>query len=152
MKILISRCLLGIACRYDGKGAADTAVCRFMEEIGQDSFVSVCPETAAGLAIPRSPAELCDGRVIDKNGRDMTSDFELGARLALECAEKNSCNCALLKSRSPSCGNGTVYDGTFSGTLIRADGITASLLKAHGIAVFSELQLDGLRKYLNAGH
>ncbi|EFF89355.1 LOW QUALITY PROTEIN: conserved hypothetical protein, partial [Streptomyces sp. e14] len=104
-----------------------------------------CPEVAGGLPTPRRPAELVGGdgqdvldgtaRVVDDTGRDVTAEFLAGARRALEAARRTGCTEALLMPRSPSCGRGEVYDGSFTGALTRGDGVTAALLERHGITV-----------------
>ncbi|MFF3731807.1 DUF523 domain-containing protein [Streptomyces sp. NPDC002476] len=140
--VLVSACLRGVPCRFDGRGKASDAV---TEAIGDRRPVSFCPEVAAGLSTPRRPAEIVGGdghdvlegraRVVDDTGHDVTREFVDGAERALEVARGAGCDEALLMSRSPSCGRGTVYDGTFTGRLREGDGVTAALLERHGITV-----------------
>jgi len=141
MKILVSACLLGACCRYDGQGA----VCRPVLELGQKHcLVPVCPEQLGGLPTPRDPAELRGGRVVTRGGADVTEAFLRGARQTLELARTLGCTAAVLKERSPSCGSGQVYDGSFSGKLTAGSGLTAGLLEQNGIPVLGESALDRL--------
>ena len=137
MNILISSCLLGQYCRYDGKTKTYDVIRTLL---GRDDlhFIPICPEQAGGLATPRPPAERCGDRVVTKNGLDVTAAYERGAAAALYLARLFHCTKAILKAKSPSCGCGLIYDGTFSRTLTEGDGVTAALLKAEGIEVFSE--------------
>lgn len=141
MKILVSACLLGACCRYDGQGA----VCRPVLELGQKHcLVPVCPEQLGGLPTPRDPAELRGGRVVTRGGADVTEAFLRGARQTLELARTLGCTAAVLKERSPSCGSGEIYDGTFTRTLTPGDGVAAALLRARGIRVLGETEIPGL--------
>lgn len=140
-KILVSACLLGQKVRYDGRdqGLLGTPLDRWVEE---GRVVPFCPEVAGGLPVPRPPAEIVGLRVQTEGGVDVTAAFESGARQALEVARRHSVRLAILKERSPSCGSGEIYDGTFSGTRKAGEGITTALLRSHGIEVYSEGQLD----------
>lgn len=143
MKILISACLLGVRCRYDGAGKAYPGI----EQLAQrHTLVPVCPEQLGGLPTPRPPAERQGERVTAKTGVDVTEQYRKGAEEALRLCRLFGCEAAVLKERSPSCGRGAVYDGTFSGTLTAGDGVTAELLTAHGVAVFGESQMEALLK------
>jgi uncharacterized protein YbbK (DUF523 family) len=137
----VSACLLGQPVRYDGqaKTRSSAILDRWRAE---GRLVSFCPELAGGLGVPRPPAELVDGRVLTAAGDDVTSAFVRGARLALEAAVASGVRVAILKEGSPSCGSHRIYDGTFSGTSVEGQGLTASLLVAHGIEVFSEDELE----------
>ncbi|MBQ9165843.1 MAG: DUF523 domain-containing protein [Oscillospiraceae bacterium] len=139
MKILISACLLGIACRYDGKSKEYNGIRMLME---RHQLIPVCPECYGGLPTPRPPAERQGDRVCTQAGMDVTAQYEKGAREALKLAEQFGCTWAILKEKSPSCGSGEIYDGTFSRSIIPGDGITAALLKENGIRVVGERQLD----------
>ena len=142
-KLLISACLLGAACRYDGKSVplpAET-ITALNEKY---ALVPVCPEQLGGLPTPRDPSERCGGAVVSRSGGDVTAQYARGAQQALYLAETLGCRAALLKERSPSCGNGEIYDGTFSHTLVPGDGVTAQLLKAHGVTVYGESGLEKL--------
>ncbi|MFF4607835.1 DUF523 domain-containing protein [Streptomyces sp. NPDC001339] len=140
--ILVSACLRGVPCRFDGRHKASSEIA---EAVAGREVVSFCPEVAGGLATPRRPAELVGGdghdvldgtaRVVEDTGRDVTAEFVDGARRALAAARHGGCTEALLMPRSPSCGRGVVYDGSFAGELVSGDGVTAALLERNGIAV-----------------
>ncbi|HEY9329995.1 MAG TPA: DUF523 domain-containing protein [Streptomyces sp.] len=140
--VLVSACLRGVPCRFDGRGRASAEM---TAALGGRTPVAFCPEVAAGLPTPRRPAEIVGGdghdvldgraRVVDDTGHDVTDAFVEGARRALGAAREAGCTEALLMARSPSCGRGTVYDGTFAGGLREGDGVTSALLERHGIAV-----------------
>jgi uncharacterized protein YbbK (DUF523 family) len=141
VRILVSACLVGEAVRYDG--AAAPCLSPLMEEWCREGrLVLFCPETAAGLAVPRVPCELSGDRVLTRDGHDATAIFLEGARLALAAARRHGARIAILKERSPSCGSTTVYDGTFSGTLRAGEGVATALLRRHGIEIFSERQVE----------
>lgn len=144
MNILVSACLLGVHCRYSGKGELHPTVAKLLYT---HHLIPVCPEILGGLPTPRTPAERCGARVMTRDGADVTEPYARGARETLALARLFDCRYAILKARSPSCGRGAIYDGTFSGTLTEGDGVTAQLLSAHGIRVFTEEQLaDFLRE------
>jgi uncharacterized protein YbbK (DUF523 family) len=137
MKIC-SACLLGIKCRYDGKENKNgKAISLSREEI----LLPVCPEQLGGLSTPREPAEQKGKKVFMKSGRDVSENFEKGAKQILKIAKLYGIKEAILKQRSPSCGCGQIYDGTFSGKIINGDGVTSSLLKKNGIKVITEEDL-----------
>ena len=138
MKVLVSACLLGVGCRYDGQSKAYPLLdelCRRHEA------VPVCPEIMGGLPTPRVPAERQGQRVVTKNGVDVTAQYRRGAEEVLRLARKLGCTVAVLKERSPSCGSGRVYDGTFTGTLTEGFGVAAEVLRAAGIRVLGESEL-----------
>lgn len=137
-KILVSACLLGIACRYDGKVKRYLKVLRLAKN---KILIPVCPEILGGLSTPREKAEIKDGKVLTKSGKDLTKYFEKGAREVLKIAKILNIKKAILKQKSPSCGFGKIYDGTFSGKIINGDGITAALLKKHKVKIISEEDL-----------
>lgn len=137
--IIVSACLAGLATRYDGTAFAHPKV---LELVRQGRALPVCPEQLGGLPTPRAGREVVNGRVVTKDGQDSTEAFEHGARQALELARLAGCNKAILKARSPSCGSGKIYDGTFSGRLIPGNGVFAALLKADGFEVVSEEDID----------
>lgn len=141
MNILVSACLLGAYCRFDGRLIEDERVTALAEK---HTLIPVCPELYGGLPTPRLPGEKRDGRVYDKSGADVTGFYEKGAEAALRFARLAGCKYAVLKARSPSCGAGCVYDGSFSGKLVPGDGVTAALLKQNGITVLTPDQLDEL--------
>lgn len=131
----VSACLAGIACRYDGGHNLCLPVARLVKE---GRAVPVCPECLGGLPTPRCPSELRGRRVVSRAGQDVTAAFQRGARMALEAARLAGCTAAILKKRSPSCGVGSVYDGTFRHVLREGDGVWAALLRREGFALFSE--------------
>jgi uncharacterized protein YbbK (DUF523 family) len=134
-KILVSACLLGINCKYDGTSNKNEKVLRLAKDF---ILIPVCPEILGGLPIPREPAEQKGKRVITKSGKDVTKYFERGAKEVLKICKILKIKKAILKQKSPSCGCGKIYDGTFSGKLIKGDGITTKVLKKSGTKVFSE--------------
>ncbi|MBQ8344631.1 MAG: DUF523 domain-containing protein [Clostridia bacterium] len=142
MKLIVSKCLLGYPCRYDGKSVPSQAVIDLQNKY---ELVPVCPEELGGLLTPRIPAEIVGDRVIRKDGKDITLEYTSGAVAALEIARENNCTVAILKSKSPSCGKGKIYDGTFSGRLTDGDGICVSLFKENNIDIFTENETDKLK-------
>ena len=141
MKILISACLLGVSCRYDGKSKPHPDVVRLMEK---HTLIPVCGEVMGGLPTPRTPAERQGERVVTKDGRDVTAEYRRGAEEVLRLAKLYGATVAVLKERSPSCGSGEVYDGTFTGTLTDGFGVTAELLRDNGIRVIGETAIRTL--------
>ena len=147
--VLVSACLAGRACRYDGTGALADVVARLVSE---GRAVLVCPEDDGGLGTPRPPAEIRGGdgadviagraAVVTSEGIDVTEQYLKGARRALEAARRTGATAAILKARSPSCGAGAVYDGTFSKALQAGDGVTAALLRSEGIHVVTDEELQ----------
>jgi uncharacterized protein YbbK (DUF523 family) len=133
--ILVSACLLGVSCRYDGGQKADGRVCALADA---HTLIPVCPEQLGGLCTPRAPSERRGVLVVANDGTDVTDAFCRGAEETLALARLLRCKTAILKSNSPSCGCGSVYDGTFSGRTVPGDGVTAELLKRNGIAVYTE--------------
>lgn len=144
-KILMSACLLGAKVRYDGGDCAQDHIL-IQKWITEGRIVTICPELAGGLPTPRPPAEIIGNKVITNKGVDVTNEYHQGAKLALQLCQKHHIKFALLKSRSPSCGNSQIYDGTFSHTLTEGLGVTAALLIQNGIKVFNEFQLYDLEK------
>jgi uncharacterized protein YbbK (DUF523 family) len=146
--VLVSACLAGRACRFDGSSYDDDRVGRLVAE---GRAVLVCPEVDGGLRAPRPPAEIVGGdgsdvlagraRVVTEQGRDVTDAYLEGARRALDAALTHGARAAILKARSPSCGRGAIYDGTFSRTVQAGDGVTAALLREHGIEVVTDEDL-----------
>lgn len=138
--VLVSACLLGEPCRYDGKAMPCEAAIRMIEA---HTLVPICPEQLGGLPAPRNPSEIqADGRVVDTAGEDRTAAFEFGARETLRIARERGCTFAILKENSPSCGTHHIYDGSFSGILVPGKGKTSALLEEHGVKTLSELDLD----------
>lgn len=149
-KILVSRCLLGELVRYDGGTHGPFA--QLEEWRRQGRLVAVCPEVAGGLPTPRPPAEIPGGqgarvldgecRVVMIDGEDVSAAFLVGARTTLQLVETHGIRLAVLKARSPSCGNRENYDGSFGGRRVPGEGVTAALLRRHGVQVFSEEELS----------
>ena len=137
MRLLISACLLGEPCRYDGasKGLAPGKLDGLLRN---HTLIPVCPEQLGGLPTPRTPSERQGDRVIMRDGTDVTAAYHRGAAIACALAMQAGADCAILKARSPSCGSGEIYDGTFTGTLMPGDGVTAERLKTLGIPVYTE--------------
>lgn len=137
-KILVSRCLLGENCTYRG----DSNFCEKALALSEKyELIPVCPEEDGGLPAPRDPSERAGDKVISKTGKDVTAEFEKGAEIALKIALENGVKLAVMKARSPSCGSGVIYDGTFTGTKINGDGVAAEALKKHGIQVITEEEI-----------
>lgn len=137
MKILVSACLTGCACRYDGR---DNLVALPEGYV----YVPVCPEVLGGLSVPRVPCEQKGDRVIGQDGADYTAAFVRGAEKALQICLDNGCTHAILKARSPSCGKDRVYNGCFNKELRDGDGVFVQLLRQHGISIVTEEELDRL--------
>lgn len=137
--ILVSACLAGVACRYDGRDNVSDVVLALVRS-GQ--AIPFCPEIVGGLPTPRVPCEIRDGAVVDQDGVDRTEAFLRGADEGLKLAQLAGCTEAILKSYSPSCGCGMVYDGTFTGKRVPGQGLFAALLKENGIAVRTDEDVD----------
>jgi uncharacterized protein YbbK (DUF523 family) len=141
--VALSSCLAGVKCRYNGLDAYSDAV---MDAVGDD-YILICPEILAGLKVPRVPCEIVGGsgedvlrgkaKIVDKNGQDITDEIVLGSEKALEICVKNRVTKAYLKAKSPTCGCGKVYDGSFLGVLREGDGVFAAMLKENGVEVVS---------------
>lgn len=145
--ILVSACLLGIHCRYDGGNNRNDAVLSLLED-KEICLIPVCPEQLGGLPTPRLPSERLGKQVVNSSGTDVTDAFEKGAEEALKIARLYGCKTAILKERSPSCGCGAVYDGSFTHTLTGRNGCTAELLLNEGICVLGESDLgSGILPY-----
>ena len=137
--ILVSACLLGENCKYNGGNNKNEAVLKYLE--GKE-YVAVCPETFGGLKAPRLPAEITGNRVTLKDGTDVTDKFIKGAEKTVRMAKEYGATEAILKESSPSCGCNTIYDGTFSGVKINGMGVAAKRLIKLGISVKSEKDLE----------
>lgn len=133
--VLVSACLTGQNCRYNGQSAPHPTVVEWLQ---QGRCIAVCPEMLGGLPCPRPPGELRNGRVFNSDGHDCTSAYHNGAVLALEIARRAGCRMAVLKARSPACGVGRVYDGTFSGRLVPGNGLFAQAALDAGLRVLSD--------------
>jgi uncharacterized protein YbbK (DUF523 family) len=148
-KILVSRCLLGHRVRYDGGAHGPFDLLERWQAEGR--VVTLCPEVAGGLPTPRAPAEIPGGQgaqvldgqaaVLTVDGEDVSAAFLAGAEQALTLVERHGIRLALLKARSPSCGNRENYDGSFSGVRVAGEGVTAALLRRAGVQVFNEDEL-----------
>ena len=141
MKILISACLLGCRCRYDGGSKPHPVTEELMK---RHELVPVCPEQLGGLPTPRPPAERIGDRVVTKTGVDVTEQYCRGAEETVRLCRQLGCQAAVLKERSPSCGSYEIYDGTFTGVRIPGEGVCAQLLRENGVRVIDEEHLDTL--------
>ena len=141
MKILVSACLLGVCCRYDGQAKPHEGV---LSLLGRHTLIPVCPEIYGGLATPRPAAERVGERVLTAQGGDVTAQYRRGAEETLRLGRLYGCEAALLKERSPSCRSGVIHNGRFDGGLTPGDGVTAALLRANGIAVYGESEWQKL--------
>jgi len=158
-KVLVSACLMGEAVRYDGRAAGDGGGL-LADWQREGRLVVVCPELRGGLPVPRPPAEIRDGvgddvlggtaRIVTPDGGDVTASFLQGASAALALAQEHGVKIAILKQRSPSCGSREIYDGSFQGRRIAGEGVTAALLRRHGILVFDETQLAEAASWLQS--
>ena len=137
--LLVSACLLGVGCRYDGKRVTKIDVERLTKLY---NIIPFCPEVYGGLPTPRTPSERVGDRVIMSDGTDVTHCFMRGAKEAYELCLKMGCDTALLKERSPSCGFGEIYDGSFTGSLTPGMGVCAEYLHSHGIRILGEGDID----------
>ena len=141
--LLISACLLGVSCRYDGKSKPASGVTELMEKY---NLIPVCAEIMGGLSTPRPPAEIVGDKVLTESGKDVTAEYIKGAKEVLRLGKIFGCKKALLKERSPSCGSGIIHNGKFDGGLVSGFGKTAKLLLENNIEVFGESQIDELMK------
>lgn len=149
MRVLVSKCFFE-HCRYDG-GKQNTEKVKQIIKLLEDNnidIISVCPEQLGGLPTPRVPAEIIGDCVIDKEGSDVTKEFELGAEATLQIAVENEVYFAIMKENSPSCGSNYIYDGTHSGSKIGGRGITTKVLSGADIKVFSEEEYDEISLYI----
>ena len=142
---IVSACLAGVKCKYNGESNKNVTVCRLVKE---GRAIALCPEVLGGLPIPRVPCEIIYNgskrEVLNRDGKDVTENFVTGAKKTLEIAKLVDAKVAILKSKSPSCGFGKIYDGTFSGRLIDGNGVTSQLLVDNGIQVYTENEVDKL--------
>ena len=158
-KILVSACILGEQVRYNREILTDCpSILKQWEQAGR--VIPVCPEILGGLPVPRSPAEIQGGggedvlagnaKVVDINGQDVTLAFLMGAMETLRLAKENGIEYAILKARSPSCGNNVIYSGSFTGRLIEGQGVAAALCKQSGIQVFNEKEIDQIASLMDS--
>lgn len=141
MKIGVSACLLGENCKYNGKNNFSS---KLEEILKNHDLVAICPEVLGGLPTPRDPAEIVGEIVRTKDGRSVDDEFKKGAKKALELIKRSKVELVVLQSRSPSCGIGKIYDGSFTGKLINGDGIFAKLLKEEGIKAIDAEDLTNI--------
>ena len=147
MNILVSACLLNVPCRYDGLAKGNDQVQDLLKEY---TLIPICPEQLGGLPTPRPASERRGNHVMTADKEDFTAAFQKGADEALKLAKLYNCRYAILKEKSPSCGKGQIYDGTFSGHLTTGDGVTAALLCANNIKVYGESKIDLLKQELKS--
>ena len=141
MNVLVSACLLGVACRYDGKSKPVESVVKLADKF---TLIPFCPEVYGGLTTPRLPSEIVGEKVLHNDGTDVTAQYKKGAEEALRIAKLYNCKYAILKEKSPSCGKGKIYSGNFDRTLVDGDGITTRLLTENGITVLGESEIDNI--------
>ena len=132
MKIMVSACLLGENCKYSGGNNRNDRLLDFLQE---HDVIPVCPEVLGGLPVPRTPAEIVDGTVMNRDGISVNEEFRFGAKKALAIAVREQPELIILQSRSPSCGVREIYDGTFTGRLIPGEGVFASMARKAGFTV-----------------
>lgn len=137
MNILVSACLLGVPCKYSGQDNGCAALAEALRD-GGHTAIPVCPEVYGGLPTPRPPAERRGDRVVTETGQDVTAQYRKGAGIALQLAVLTRCEAAVLKKNSPSCGHGTIYDGSFTHTQVPGSGLAGELLAENGIPVYNE--------------
>lgn len=135
MKILVSACLLGYNCKYNGGNNYNNDIVSLGDEF---EIIPICPEVFGDLPTPRKPSERIGEKVLTADGDDFTKNFKKGAEIALKMCLENSCKYAILKAKSPSCGYGLIYDGTFSGATKSGNGVTSDLLIKEGIEIYNE--------------
>lgn len=146
MNILVSACLLGLRCRYDGKSKPNAAVLSLREA---HTLIPVCPEQLGGLPTPRAPSEWQGEVIRNSDGEDVTAQYLLGAAEAVKLAALFDCHTAILKARSPACGHGEIYDGTFTNTLKPGSGAAAKALIKAGVTVYGESEIGEFLKNLS---
>ena len=132
MKVLVSACIMGENCKYNGKNNKNSAAIHFLKD---KEVISICPEVLAGMKIPRSCAEIVDGRVVDENGNDVSLEYDKAVAVALSKIQNEEIDLVILQSRSPTCGVNQIYDGSFTGKLIPGMGLFAKALKQRGYNV-----------------
>ncbi|MGD1822785.1 MAG: DUF523 domain-containing protein [Pleomorphochaeta sp.] len=152
MNVLISRCLLGFPCRYDGKAFKKDSLFELINTYKHvHNFIATCPEVESGLEIPRVPCEIVGKKVLNRDGEDLTDYFRKGAQIACNKVKANNISFAILKSNSPSCGVRNVYDGTFNNNIVSGVGITTQELIKLGVFVVNENDLDLIDEILKSG-
>lgn len=147
MKVLVSMCLLGVNCRYNGIPKEDERVKDLLSR-KDITLIPVCPEQLGGLPTPRTPSERKGETVVSVEGENRTAAFTRGAEETLRIAKLYGCEITLLKERSPSCGKKEIYDGSFTGTVVTGEGVTTELLRRKGVKVFGESELAEFFEYV----
>ena len=142
MKVLVSACLLGENCKYNGGNNYSSVVAEFVKD---KEVLPICPEMLAGMGCPRTPIEIVDGVLMDRDGNNVDAAMRQAVEQAMEMIRKEDIQCAVLQSRSPTCGVNQIYDGSFSGKLIKGSGFLAQALKAAGYQV---VDAEDVEKYL----
>ena len=140
MRVLVSACLLGQKCKYNGGDNFSETVAAFVRS---HEAIPVCPELAGGLSVPRSPCEIVNGVVMNRDGENVDGAFRAGAAACVAIAKEKQIDLAILQSRSPSCGVDEIYDGTFSGRKIKGSGVFAAMLRENGFKVLDAASLKG---------
>lgn len=135
-KYIVSACLVGMNTKYNGGNNKNEKIIEFLKD---KEYITICPEVSGGLSTPRSPSEIVKDRVINKEGRDVTKEFNLGTKKEIERVKEFGATTAILKSKSPSCGLNYIYDGSFTSALIEGDGVFVQQLKKLGIKILTEL-------------
>ncbi len=138
-KYIVSACLVGKNTKYNGGNNKNDKIINFLKD---KEYILVCPEVSGGLSIPRLPSEIVKDKVINKEGKDVTYEFNLGTQKEIERVKEFKGTIAILKSKSPSCGNNLIYDGTFTSSLIEGDGLFTKELKKLGVKILTELDFD----------
>lgn len=148
--IVVSACLIGENCKYNGGNNKNETVLKYLED---KEYITICPECSGGLETPRQPSEIIDGegidiiegrsKVVSKIGKDVTFEYKKGAEISLEIAKKYNVEEAILKEGSPSCGVNKIHNGEFKGIKKKGKGVTAALFKSNGIKIKSEKDLEG---------
>lgn len=144
-KIIVSNCLLGCDCRYKGDNCRNERILTLAKD---NVLIPVCPEQMGGLSTPRDPSEIVGDKLLSNKGRDVTEQYQRGANIALEIAKINKADFAIFKLKSPSCGKGMIYDGSFTGKLVPGNGVTVDLFLENGIDVYTEEELDLVEEIL----
>lgn len=138
-KYIVSACLVGMNTKYNGGNNKNEKIIEFLKD---KEYITICPEVSGGLTTPRSPSEIMNNKVINKEGKDVTKEFNLGTKKEIERVKDFKATIAILKSKSPSCGLNYIYDGTFTSTLIEGDGVFVKELKKLGIKILTELDFN----------
>ena len=141
MRILVSACLLGENCKYNGGNNYNPAVAEFVKD---KEVLPICPEMMAGMGCPRIPIEIVDGVLMDRDGNNVDAAMRKAVKQAMEMIREEDIQCAVLQSRSPTCGVNQIYDGSFTGSRTRGDGVAAEYLMKNGVKVYGESRLEEL--------